>query len=87
MRLRRLPIGAAGLLRGRCATSHWSVRHLIAGHGALALDERVVADGNVLTAAGATAGMDLALSLVAGSGVTTTPASSNFCRSKIGSAL
>jgi len=60
-----IALGAAGLLRGRRATSHWSVRHLLAGYGAISVDERVVADGNVLTAAGVTAGMDLALSLVA----------------------
>lgn len=60
-----IALGAAGLLDGRRATSHWSVRHLLAGYGAIAVDERVVADGNVLTAAGVTAGMDLALRRVA----------------------
>ena len=57
-------LGAAGLLDGRHATSHWSVRHLLAGYGATPVDQRVVADGNVVTAAGVTAGMDLALTLV-----------------------
>ncbi len=60
-----IALGAAGLLDGRHATTHWSVRHLLAGYGAIAVDERVAADGNVLTAAGVTAGMDLALRLVA----------------------
>lgn len=60
-----IALGAAGLLVGRRATSHWSVRHLLAGYGATAVDERVVTDGNVMTAAGVTAGMDLALRLVA----------------------
>ncbi|MCK3769943.1 DJ-1/PfpI family protein [Microbacterium aerolatum] len=60
-----LALAAAGLLEGRRATSHWSVRHLLPGHGAIEVDERVVEDGNVLTAAGVTAGMDLAIRLVA----------------------
>jgi len=60
-----IALGAAGLLQGRRATTHWSVRHLLAGYGATPTDERVTADGNVLTAAGVTAGMDLALALVA----------------------
>lgn len=60
-----LALAAAGLLEGRRATSHWSVRHLLPGYGAIEVDERVVEDGNVLTAAGVTAGMDLAIRLVA----------------------
>nr|WP_269330308.1 DJ-1/PfpI family protein [Kineosporia babensis] len=60
-----IALGAAGLLKGRRATSHWSVRHLLAGYGAIPVDERVVIDGNVATAAGVTAGMDLALTLAA----------------------
>lgn len=59
-----IALAAAGLLHGRRATSHWSVRHLLAGYGATPIDERVVVDGNVMTAAGVTAGMDLALRLV-----------------------
>lgn len=59
-----IALGAAGLLDGRRATSHWSVRHLLPGYGATAADERVVTDGNVITSAGVTAGMDLALRLV-----------------------
>ncbi len=60
-----IALAAAGLLRGRRATSHWSVRHLLDGYGAIEVNERVVEDGNVLTAAGVTAGMDLAIRLVA----------------------
>ena len=59
-----IALAAAGLLEGRRATSHWSVRHLLAGYGAVEVDERVVEDGNRLTAAGVTAGMDLAITLV-----------------------
>ncbi|GAA4661231.1 DJ-1/PfpI family protein [Arthrobacter cryoconiti] len=60
-----MALGAAGLLEGRRATSHWSVRHLLEGYGATRVDERVVEDGNLFTSAGITAGMDLALLLVA----------------------
>ena len=59
-----IALAAAGLLEGRRATSHWSVRHLLAGYGAVEVNERVVEDGNRLTAAGVTAGMDLAITLV-----------------------
>ena len=59
-----IALAAAGLLSGRRATSHWSVRHLLAGYGAVEVNERVVEDGNRLTAAGVTAGMDLAIRLV-----------------------
>lgn len=60
-----IALAAAGLLEGRRATSHWSVRHLLAGYGAVEVDERVVEDGNRLTAAGVTAGMDLGIRIVA----------------------
>ena len=60
-----IALAAAGLLQGRRATSHWALRHLLPGYGAIEVDERVVEDGNVITAAGVTAGMDLAIRLVA----------------------
>lgn len=60
-----IALAAAGLLEGRRATSHWSVRHLLPGYGAIEINERVVEDGNRITAAGVTAGMDLAIRLVA----------------------
>jgi cyclohexyl-isocyanide hydratase len=60
-----LILGAAGLLQGRRATSHWVARDLLAHFGATPVDERVVQDGNVVTGAGVTAGLDFALTLVA----------------------
>jgi transcriptional regulator GlxA family with amidase domain len=60
-----IALAAAGLLDGHRATSHWSVWHLLPGYGAIEVNERVVEDGNVFTAAGVTAGMDLAIRLVA----------------------
>jgi putative intracellular protease/amidase len=58
-------LGAAGLLRGVPATSHWLVRHELAAHGAIAVDERVVVSGRILTSAGVSAGIDMALALAA----------------------
>lgn len=58
-------LGAAGLLRGVRATSHWLVRHELAAHGAIAVDERVVVSGRILTSAGVSAGIDMALALAA----------------------
>ena len=60
-----LLLGAAGLLIGRRATTHWSAHHLLPWFGAIAVDERVVRDGNTLFAAGVTAGIDAALQLAA----------------------
>ncbi|WP_162242815.1 DJ-1/PfpI family protein [Arthrobacter sp. Leaf141] len=59
-----IALAAAGLLHGHRATSHWSVRHLLTGYGAIEVNERIVEDGNRLTAAGVTAGMDLGIRLV-----------------------
>ncbi|HLU72948.1 MAG TPA: DJ-1/PfpI family protein [Nonomuraea sp.] len=59
-----LLLGAAGLLRGRRATSHWAVTGFLAGAGAEAVTERVVADGKIVTAAGVSAGIDMALDLL-----------------------
>src|SRR5580692_6694398 len=56
--------GAAGVLAGRQVTTHWSVRHLIPHYGAVVADARVVVDGNFISAAGVTAGLDAALVLV-----------------------
>lgn len=57
--------GAAGLLKGRRATTHWASFHLLPFFGAIPVDERVVADGAFLFAAGITAGLDGALRLAA----------------------
>ncbi|MCG7389583.1 DJ-1/PfpI family protein [Pantoea sp. ACRSB] len=60
-----LVLGAAGLLRGYRATSHWSSRDQLALLGAEPVDARVVRDRNRLTGAGVTSGIDFALTLVA----------------------
>lgn len=60
-----LILGAAGLLQGRRATSHWVARDLLSQFGATPVDQRVVQDGNVVTGAGVTAGLDFALTLAA----------------------
>lgn len=60
-----LILGAAGLLQGRRATSHWVARDLLTRFGATPVDQRVVQDGNVVTGAGVTAGLDFALTLAA----------------------
>ncbi|WP_327178058.1 DJ-1/PfpI family protein [Streptomyces sp. NBC_01335] len=59
-----LILGAAGLLYGRRATTHWGFRDLLAKFGATPVAERWVQDGPVLTAAGVSAGIDMALHLV-----------------------
>jgi cyclohexyl-isocyanide hydratase len=57
--------GAAGLLSGRRATTHWASFHLLSLFGAVPVNERVVVDGNWVFAAGVTAGIDGALRLAA----------------------
>lgn len=57
-------LAKAGLLKGKRATSHWAVRDTLSDFGAIPVDQRVVKDGNVLTGAGVTAGMDFAIALV-----------------------
>jgi cyclohexyl-isocyanide hydratase len=60
-----LILGAAGLLDGYQATSHWSVRDLLPLFGAERVDERVVIDRNRITGGGVTAGIDFGLTLLA----------------------
>ena len=60
-----LLLGAAGLLRGRRATTHWASFHLLPWFGATPVDERVVMDGDWIFAAGVTSGIDGALRLAA----------------------
>jgi cyclohexyl-isocyanide hydratase len=57
--------GAAGLLRGRRATTHWASLHLLPWFGATPVNERVVLDGPLVSAAGVTAGIDGALRVAA----------------------
>jgi len=57
--------GAAGLLRDVRSTTHWSAFHLLPYFGAIPVDERVVEDGKMISAAGVTAGLDGALRLAA----------------------
>ncbi|AKU95822.1 ThiJ/PfpI family protein [Labilithrix luteola] len=60
-----LLLGAAGLLQGYRATSHWAVRDCLGDFGATPVDARVVIDGNRMTGGGVTAGMDFGLQLAA----------------------
>jgi putative intracellular protease/amidase len=60
-----LILGAAGLLRGRRATSHFSVVPQLAQFGAIPDRRRVVRDGKVITGAGVSAGLDFGATLVA----------------------
>ena len=58
-----LVLGAAGLLQGKRATTHWASHDLLEKFGAIAVHERVVRDGNLMTGGGVTAGIDFALTL------------------------
>jgi transcriptional regulator GlxA family with amidase domain len=60
-----LLLGAAGLLDGKRATSHWLAHDALASFGASPTLERVVIDGKVITAAGVSSGIDMALTLAA----------------------
>ena len=59
-----LLLGAAGILQGLKATTHWLSYDELAGYGATPTEQRVVVEGKVATAAGVSAGIDLALTLV-----------------------
>ncbi len=59
-----LLLGAAGLLDGRSATTHWHHSQLLEELGATYVADRVVTDGKYTTAAGVSAGIDMALRLV-----------------------
>ena len=60
-----LVLGAAGLLKGRRATCHWAALEHLKPLGAIAVSEKVVMDGNIITGAGVTSGIDFALSVAA----------------------
>lgn len=60
-----LILGAAGLLRGKRAACHWAWRSLLPLFGAFPEDGRVVRDGQIITGGGVTAGIDLALTVIA----------------------
>jgi len=58
-------LGAAGLLKGRRATTHWAFTELLPLVGATHEKRRVVKDGNLITAGGVTSGIDFGLRVVA----------------------
>src|SRR5215472_13473028 len=58
-------LGVAGLLKGRRATTHWAYTDLLSLVGARYEKDRIVKDGNVITAGGVTAGIDFGLSVAA----------------------
>jgi cyclohexyl-isocyanide hydratase len=58
-------LGAAGLLAGRRATTHWASRDLLREFGAIPAEDRIVVDGNLVTSGGITSGIDFALYMVA----------------------
>lgn len=60
-----LLLGAAGLLQGYRATSHWVAREVLAAFGATPVNARVVIDRNRVTGAGVTAGVDFGLAIAA----------------------
>ena len=60
-----LILGAAGLLKGLRATTHWLALDILRSLGAEPVSERVVIEGKIVTAAGVSAGIDMALTLVA----------------------
>jgi transcriptional regulator GlxA family with amidase domain len=60
-----LVLGAAGLLEGRAATTHWLQLERLREYGATPTSERVVEQGKYVTAAGVSSGIDMALVLAA----------------------
>ena len=59
-----LLLAAAGLLEGKPATTHWLARDLLGELGANPVPDRVVREGKIVTAAGVSSGIDMALRLV-----------------------
>jgi cyclohexyl-isocyanide hydratase len=60
-----LVLGAAGLLRGYKAATHWTAMEVLGSFGAIPTYERVVVDRNRITGGGVTAGIDFALTIAA----------------------
>jgi transcriptional regulator GlxA family with amidase domain len=58
-------LAAAGLLEGKEATSHWASLERLREYGAIPTDKRVVEQGKIVTAAGVSSGIDMALTLTA----------------------
>src|SRR5262245_50357751 len=58
-------LGAAGLLAGRRATTHWASRDLLREFGAIPDEGRIVVDGNLITSGGITSGIDFGLHIAA----------------------
>ncbi|MEP7452504.1 DJ-1/PfpI family protein [Phyllobacterium sp. SB3] len=61
-----LVLGAAGLLDGKRAATHWNAMDFLPHFGAIPVEERVVQDGNLITAGGVTSGIDFGLTVLAG---------------------
>jgi cyclohexyl-isocyanide hydratase len=60
-----LVLGAAGLLKGKRAATHWMLMNVLPTLGAIPVSERVVQDGNIITGGGVTAGIDFGLKVAA----------------------
>ena len=60
-----LVLAAAGLLKGLDATTHWNATAMLEKHGARYVEKRVVRQGKIVMAAGVSAGIDMALNLLA----------------------
>lgn len=59
-----LILGAAGLLEGKQATTHWAAKPMLENYGATYTPDRVVPEGKIITAAGVSSGIDMALTAV-----------------------
>ena len=60
-----LVLGAAGLLQGKKAATHWMAMEILPTLGAIPVADRVVIDGNIITGGGVTAGIDFGLAVAA----------------------
>lgn len=60
-----LVLGAAGLLQGKRATTHWNAHDFLGRFGAIPVEGRIVQDGNLITAGGVTSGIDFGLAVIA----------------------